>query len=367
MTIRYLTVAELEAFAVSEEYGQLPVLPISPQRVVSQSRNPRALPENVALVLAYEGREMVGYLGALPDWFYVGQNPPQRMAWLSCLWIAPSQRGKGLAKKLLNTMLDVWQNQVILTEFTPEVKHLYDRSEMLSESLPFVGFRGYLRLNLAQILPPKKPFFEKAKPFLRVVDALLAVPNFFRVNLLHSAKLPCKIRVLSDVDEKIGGFIAGHQQGELARRDRAAINWMLQYPWVTEAQFPSDVARRYHFTSTARQFKILLLELFDNEQRTLGVVVLTLRDGHLRVPHAWHSEAHTAIVARAIFAQAIRLAAKMLTLYHPRLVRFCNENRTPFFWKKTLRRTYFVGNGLEEILAAQPLVLQDGDGDAGFT
>ncbi|MBK6993408.1 MAG: hypothetical protein IPH31_00235 [Lewinellaceae bacterium] len=57
----------------------------------------------------------------------------------------------------------------------------------------------------------------------------------------------------------------------------------------------------------------------------------------------------------------------MLTLYHPRLLQYCNENRTPFFWNKALHRTYFVGNGLSEILATQPLAMQDGDGDAGFT
>ncbi|MFN0037484.1 MAG: hypothetical protein ACKVUS_20680, partial [Saprospiraceae bacterium] len=221
--------------------------------------------------------------------------------------------------------------------------------------------------NLAQILPPKKPFFEKAKPLLRVADALLAVPNFFRIKLLQSEKLPCQIHYRSAIDDDMAKFITAHQQGELARRDRDALHWMLQYPWVTEAQTPDDVARRYHFTSTARQFKTLLLELLDSKERIVGVLVLTLRDGHLRVPHAWHSDEHTATIAHAIFAEAIRLGTKMLTLYHPRLVQFCHENRTPFFWEKALGRTYFVGNGLAEILAAQPLALQDGDGDAGFT
>lgn len=367
MTFTLLTVNELEAFAASEEYRRLSVLPISPQRAVSQGRNPRALPNDPALILAYDEGNIVGYLGALPDWFYFGENPPERMAWLSCLWIAPSQRGKGLAKKLLNTMLEAWQNRFILTEFTPEVKNLYDRSESMTESQPIIGFRGYLRPNLAQILPPKKPFFEKIKPLLSVADAMLSVPNFLRINLLHNAKYPCQIQYLQTIDDDLGTFIHANHQDELARRDRTAINWMLQNPWVTETKSPDDTARRYHFTSIAREFKTLALQLSDSEQQTIGVLILTIRDGHLRIPYAWHSDEHSATVASVIFAHAIQLGAKMLTLYHPRLVPFCNENRTPFFWNKTLRRTYFVGNGLSEILANPPLALQDGDGDAGFT
>ncbi|MDO8366392.1 MAG: GNAT family N-acetyltransferase [Saprospiraceae bacterium] len=367
MTFSQLTTSELDRFAASEAYRRMPVLPISLQRAVSYSRNPRAQPNDVVLVLAWSDNALIGYLGALPDWFFFGEHPPERMAWLSCLWIAPSQRGKGLAKKLLNTMLEAWQNRVVLTEFTPEVKHLYARSESMTESPPTIGFRSYLRPNLAQILPPKKPFFEKIKPLLSAADVLLSVPNVFRIKLLHRKKLPCQIRNLQNIDEELAQFIAQNQQGELARRDRAALNWMLQYPWVIETTSPDDLARRYHFTSTAREFKTLTLQLLDSEQQTIGVLILTLRDGHLRAPHAWHADEHSAIVTSVIFAHAIRLGAKMLTLYHPRLVRYCNENRTPFFWQKALRRTYFVGHGLSEILSTQPLVLQDGDGDAGFT
>lgn len=367
MTLSQLTTSELETFAASEAYRQMPVLPISMQRAVSYRHNPRTQPEDVVLLLAWAGDDLIGYIGALPDWFYFGEHPPERMAWLSCLWIAPSQRGKGLAKKLLNTMLEAWQYRIILTEFTPEIKHLYDRSESLTESQPLLGFRGYLRPNFAQILPPKKSFFEKIKPVLSVVDMLLSLPNIIRIKLLHNRKPPCEIRYLKDIDEHLANFITANQANELARRDRAALQWMLQYPWVTESAFPDEPARRYHFTSTAREFKTLALQLLDSEQQTIGVLILSLRDGHLRVPHAWHPDEHSATVASVIFAQAIRLGAKMLTLYHPRLVRYCNEYNTPFFWGKTLRRTYFVGQGLSDILAIQPLILQDGDGDVGFT
>ncbi|MBK6993409.1 MAG: hypothetical protein IPH31_00240 [Lewinellaceae bacterium] len=53
---------------------------------------------------------------------------------------------------------------------------------------------------------------------------------------------------------------------------------------VTETESPDDFAGRYHFTSTAREFKTLALQLLNSEQQTIGVLVLTLRDGHLRVP-----------------------------------------------------------------------------------
>lgn len=367
LRITFLRAGELENFIASEEYRRMPVVPISPQRARSQGRNPRAQPDDIALTLAYAGDEMVGYLGAVPDFFFPDGEAPQRMAWLSCLWISPSQRGKGLAKKLLHAMLEVWQNRVILTEFTPEVKNLYDRTAALHESEALWGFRGYLRPNFAQILPPKKAFWQKTRPLLRLADAFLAAPNALRIRLLHSAKMPGPVRYLSATDEAAAAFIASHTGAQLARRDAVVLEWMLQYPWVTEAPFEDVMSQRYHFTSTARQFKTWLISLLDDEGRDSAILLLTLRDGHLRVPHAWFPDTATARVAQCIFAHAIASGARMLTLYHPRLAVWCRENRHPFFATKRVRRSYFVGSGLEEIRIRQPLNLQDGDGDAAFT
>jgi GNAT superfamily N-acetyltransferase len=367
MTITCLTIRELETFVASEEYRRMTVLPISPQRAISQAKNPRAQPEDVVLALAWEGDELIGYRGAVPDQFFIHGDTPQRMAWLSCIWVSPAHRGKGVAKKLVDTMLEAWQNRVILTEFSPEVSHLYRRSDHFTESMPLMGYRGYLRPNFAQILPPKKPIFETLKPLLRLADALLAIPNDLRISLFHQKKHACTIQAITKIDQSTAEFIAAQQQGELARRDRQTLNWMLQNPWVKESPEPDDVARRYHFTASARQFQTRALQLLNSEGQTIGVLLLTIRDGHLRVPHAWHADEHSATVASVIFAEAIQLGAKMMTLFHPRFVAFCKENRSPFFWEKPMERTYFVGKGLSEILAHQPLILQDGDGDVGFT
>lgn len=366
MTITRLTIRELPAFITSGAYLELPVLPISPQRALSQANNPRALPDDVALVLVWENDELVGYLGSVPDWFYVGKGEPKRLAWLSCIWVATEHRGRGLSRKMLLNMLDAWQNRVILTEFTPDVAHLYRRMEQLAESLPLPGFRGYLRPNLAQILPAKHPFFATIKPLLRLADTVLSVPNSLRIKLLHRSTT-CSVRPIASIDETTAAFIHLHQQSELARRDRESLNWMLQHPWVQQSSVPDTFAQRYHFTASAKVFKTKALQLLDSEQRIVGVLLLTLRDGHLKVPHAWHADEHTATVTRVIFAEAIEMGARMLTLFHPRLVEYGQQNLTPFFWGKTLRRTYFVGNGLSEILDKQPLALQDGDGDVGFT
>jgi GNAT superfamily N-acetyltransferase len=367
LRIILLQVGELEKLIASDDYQRMPVIPISPQRAVSQGRNPRAQPEDPALALAYSGEELVGYLGAVPDHFFPDGTTPVRMAWLSCLWVSPSQRGKGVAKKLLHTLLDAWENRVILTEFTPEVKNLYDRTEALSESDAVEGFRGYLRPNLAQILPPKNTFWQKIRPLLHLADALLSAPNALRIYLLHTADLPCRIRYLNEIDASARAFIASRLEGELARRDGAVLSWILQYPWVTEAPFADETARRYHFTAISRQFMQQPVALLDDTGQMMAVLLLSLRNGHMRVPHAWFADDHTAVVAQCIFAHAIACGASMLTLYHPRLAAYAWQNRHPFYAAKKVRRSYFVGKGLHEILDQQPLHLQDGDGDAAFT
>jgi GNAT superfamily N-acetyltransferase len=366
MEVQTIRIGELRGWVESDAFRQMPVIPISPQRAISQAQNPRAKPDDVALVLVWSNGALVGYLGALPDLFFISGSEPQPAAWLSCIWVSPLHRGKGIAKIMLEHMLEAWQFRVVLTEYTPEVGHLYRQFKHFTESTPSGGFRGYLRPNFAQILPPKNPIFEKTKPLLRAADALLSVPNHLRIKCLHSKIKTPQTKEITDFDKAVATFISALQSGELAQRDPATLRWMLQYPWVRESPEPDDFDRRYHFTARARQFKTKALLVLEQGE-TIGFLLLTLRDGHLRVPHAWHGDEHTAQMARVVFAQAIEMGASTLSLYHPRLTRFCQITRTPFFWEKPLRRTYFVGKGLADMLQQQPLAFQDGDGDVGFT
>ena len=262
-------------------------------------------------------------------------------------------------------MLEAWQFNVILAEFSVEATGLYERAEGMKELPPVAGLRGYLRPNLADLLPPKGHFWQKMTPFLRIADQLLALPTGLRLRFFRLPKP--RIRFLKRIDEAAAAFISTHQTGEFSRRDADWLNWMLDHSWVLETNRPDDFSSRYYFTSTAREFQFLLLEIQKESGEMVGLAALHLRNGHLRIPFAWFAGGQTKAVGQAILSEAIRMKANMLTVFNPRLVAFFHENRTPFFWKRTQNRRFFIGKGLADFFENRPFLMQDGEGDLGFT
>ena len=126
MMTTFITISELESFVQSPAFQQAANIPISTRRAISQANNPRAQPDDVALVLIYEKDILLGYLGLVPDYLYVN-GQPERICWMSCIWVNPEARGKGIAKQLLHSAHERWEGRLLATEFTAPAKQLYDK------------------------------------------------------------------------------------------------------------------------------------------------------------------------------------------------------------------------------------------------
>src|SRR4051812_49201802 len=112
MDIKTLTPEQLTAFIQTDEFKTMPVVPISTHRALSHQANPRVEEKDVIMILAYEGEKMVGYLGVLADRIFNGTGS-FKCGWLSCMWVDPTLRGKGIAKQLLATAFSNWQNHIL--------------------------------------------------------------------------------------------------------------------------------------------------------------------------------------------------------------------------------------------------------------
>ena len=93
----------------------MPGVPISRHRAWSHIRNPRVSENDVILVLAMVNGKMAGYLGVLADHIFLN-NQKEKAGWLSCMWVDPEVRGQGIAKQLLNRVLERWDNRILVTE-----------------------------------------------------------------------------------------------------------------------------------------------------------------------------------------------------------------------------------------------------------
>jgi hypothetical protein len=88
--IEKVTVKELAGYAsrffAPDYHGPCP---ITPKRAAAHAANPAAAPDDVALLVAYSGEQVVGYMGILPGWWRNG-GERRKVYWLTALYVVPT-------------------------------------------------------------------------------------------------------------------------------------------------------------------------------------------------------------------------------------------------------------------------------------
>lgn len=374
MKFQTVTIAQLPDYLESEDYRRSAHIAISKQRALSHVRNPRAQSEDVVLVLVYETtrteEELVAYLGVFADDLHF-KTGVQHVGWLSCMWVNPKMRGKGIAKRLLQTVFEAWNYRILVTEFTPAAKGLYDRSERFLDLAQPKGVRGYLRPNLATLLIKKDPKWNKWYPLLRCIDGLLAIPNALRLALRRAPDWRAKgysIEYLSELDAEAGAFVEAQQGGELIRRGVTELNWLLRNPWLLQAPLKDRNARRYHFSSVAKQVGFLCIKMYKANLELAALVILSTREGAAKLPYVYCLDGEEEVLWQMIDAHLLAMHIQTCTVFHPRMVAALQKRRSLFFKQRIFQRHYIIGTVMEtDLEATGAFVLQDGDADAAFT
>lgn len=366
MEITTYNAAQLGEFIRSDEFRSMPVIPISTPRAISHIHNPRAAPGDVLLIIARDAGKMVGYLGVLPDTIFNEKDEAFQCGWLSCMWVDPEVRGKGIAKKLIGTAFDTYNDHILVTEFTLEAKGLYDRSGHFTALRTIDGLRCYLRFNLHEVLPKKNERYKKLASLLSLSDAIANIPVNIRLKLFSpalSSKL--KFEETDKLDDQIATLISAYNAGNFERRGEAELNWIKDYPWLNTAA--ESESKRYHFSVRASRFENFLIKMMEGE-KLKGFMHLTIRDNHLKIPYAFLSENMIPDALLYIYDLMVRLGLNMLTVFHPAIVQHLQENNSPFIYKRRIKRNYIITKTLDAHFADHASVqIQDGDADCAFT
>lgn len=374
MEIREIRQHQLQAYIDSAEYRTTRYVAISKHRALSHLRNPRVKPDDLVLVLIYEGGEMVAYLGVFADNLHFSTGI-EHVGWLSCMWVNPIMRGKGIAKKLIQRVFEAWDYKILVTEFTPAAHGLYNRTEQFLDLAKPEGVRGYLRLNLSYLLPKKDEKWNKWKPFLIGIDRLFNVFNALRLytKLDYRVSLDClggdkDFEYLTEIDAESWAFIQKQKGKELMNRGKEDLEWILKNPWLISAPFKDANAGRYHFSAIDDSFNFLMIKVFDLKMNINAFMILSIRGKNLKIPYIYIEEGQEWYVLQLIYRHMVKMKLDMLTVFHPTLVQLIKKGKTPFFKKRDFKRHYIIGKVLGEQLAATPnFIIQDGDADAVFT
>lgn len=387
MQIREITIGELDNFVRSELWQQLEPKPITPLRAVSQSKNPRAKPGDVALIIAYEGNCLAGLAGILPD--AVNGQAEQRASSNTCWWVNEG-KGRRLALPLFMKAFALCGQRMFLTDMTPHTMSILEKTNWFEFPSVDYGMRGFLKFNLHEILPAKRPSLRKLRPLIALSDQLLNL-LFSPLSLLNRKRFGMKdvkvettsgeavfnrssfsnqkqlnIEILNSLDQQLHTFIEQHSQQEFIRRSALEMEWILSHPWIKTPKeaSPAD-AFNYPFSHIVGHFQQYFLHLSTNE-KTTGLLLISIRDTHMKVPYAWFDEKDAELILKVIYQQALQKKATTLTLFRPSLVEAMQTAPHPFIFRKSIRRLVAISRELSDLYRQYP-DLQDGDGDVAFT
>lgn len=362
IVIKQLNKRKLQSYIDSTSFKYAPHIAISYHRAVSHISNPRAQDEDILMFIAYEDDRMVGYLGAMPDEIYKENGESYHFAWMSCLWIDPDQRGKKIAQQLVTACLSEWNNHIILTEYTGPAKYLYQKLGVFESWPDLQGRRWYIKSDLFRILPPKKEIFNYSKPLLKAVDTV--INTVLQTKYLIS-KPDQNIRELKEITGDIELYIRRHSSSDGFQRDAEIIRWMLDYPWILKGRTTPD-SERYHFSSVAEQFICKVYKIENIAGKMCGIMVVTVRDGHLKVPFLYYDCLEEEVI-KALKAIIYLHQVKTMSLYHDALIQNIQEHKSFFSPSKSISRNYLITKEFWAQLSHQSFPLNAGDGDTAFT
>lgn len=365
--IKQLNKKRLLEYIHSPHFGAGNDIPITVHRALSQSVNPRLDEEDIILLLALDDGDLVGYLGILPDLIFLPNRGPIKMGWLSCLWVSPRARGKGIGNQLINESLALWNKNILSADYVPATKTLYDRTKQFGEK-PYSreGIRLYIKSDLQHILPPKKTIFNRLKWLLQAFDSgvnlLLNLRlKFFKENLSH-----IRIDYIHHIDKEVNDFILSKQERQLFKRSQGDLNWVIQNPWILSADKKDDLNKKYYFSSTAKLFHFSTLVIRNSNNKIIAFLIFARRDTTLKLPYLYHDNCMD-IVIKVINHHLIEWNIRTFTTFHPELTQHLSAQKTLAIHTRALERNYMISSTLKDSIFDAEMEIQDGDGDCGFT
>ncbi|MBW6484474.1 MAG: hypothetical protein K0B10_15645 [Vicingaceae bacterium] len=357
MIFREIKVNELVDFVNTPFYKNANIVPITPQRAVSQANNPYAQPNDVALVLALNNKEeIIGFIGILPGKTTLTD---ERFFWNTCWWIDP-EKGKIAAMPLFYSMLKITKSNLIFFDLTPHTASIVAKMGFVTNSI--TGTKVFLRFNLNQILLKKYAFLKIMKPILILIDAGLN-----SVLAKKSAKKELTYQVVTQLDKTMEAFLNKFKPTMLTPFDNTFFTWVSNYSWLTTQpnEFETAIAKKYYFSYVTQSFNIELLKI-THQNELIGIIVVACRDSEMKIPYCFFDDNATEKVLEAIFNYAYDKKITTITTFHPKIEEELKLKKNTVLFTKQLVKHVGYPKKCDALSIAKKL-FQDGEGDAVFT
>jgi len=364
---KFLNKKSLFDYVHSPQFGSGKDIPITKHRALSQLNNPHLEEDDIIMILAFETNVLVGYLGILPDVIYGNDQNPNRVGWLSCLWVSPNSRGQGISLELINHALMFWNNNILSADYVPFTKNIYDKTNSF-ESEPFtkIGLRMYIKADLATILPPKKIVFSKIKPLLKLMDLGMNSILNLRLRFYQKNIADLTFEYPTQVDDEMEILIRAAHDKKQFRRSKAELNWILNNPWILSSNQKSALDNKYHFSSTSKSFEFKMVKVRNLDKELVAILIFSLNNRSLKLPYLFHIN-NLEIAVRTINFYIQEWDINTFTTFHTDLSNKIKISKNPSIFTKKIKRNYMISKALSDIINRNESTFQDGDGDCVFT
>ena len=363
MEIRRLNMQDLLDLIHSDEVKKWSALPISRLRLLSQSRNPFIRPDDIVMIIQVDNNDLAGYMGAVPDELN-GQYNGKHVAWASCIWIDPRQRGKGLGKRLTEELYNAWNGRLFLAEFTPTAQSIYHSMGSFQTFTKKKGYRFFFRsiFHSLAIQRNKKPFL---RPFLRMADIVVNSIQSIRIQLFSLLNKKQGDR-FGKTDPKNNS--AWQKSESVFRQDAAKWSWLSTQPWLSHD--PVAEEKKYFFATHVQRYELGAGEIEGVNGKPVGHIIYTIFNNDMRVIDAGFTGTRrderifVKAVTCFICSNHIHTVLSYSKIFNDLLL----THPMVYFFKKKRVREYLVGNPLMDNnkFPSNPVV-EEYDGDVFFT
>lgn len=356
MKITSLKIAQLKDFVESEEYKRLDIKPITPDRAISQSKNPSALPEDIALIYAEENDHLLGFIGLLPF-----KAHGDRFFSNSCWWSSASNLNRNVSMFLFYSAIRASGNRFVVVDGTSHTKKVLEATNFFVFADNNLGFRGFSRIYLNDLFRSKYPSLASFSCLIRPFDFLGNILlRLFSTIAFHPI---FDFEDVSTQDPRLAHLIQDHSEEMFFDRQLDDFNWIMSNCWLVN-NCASQL--NYPFSYKVEDFYLKFV-LVKGNGTLIGAILVSVRNGHLRIPYFYlEREVDPKKMASAI-EQFVRFENyRSVTVFNSSLASNLKKAKRLFFMKKEIERVTCFSKEMEGYYKSHP-IFQDGDGDAVFT
>jgi GNAT superfamily N-acetyltransferase len=364
ISIKKVCVSELQQLVNDHSYLTWDNIPISRHRAMSYIHNPRCLPTDAVLYLAYIGNRLVGYRTIFPDSITSGDKII-KVGWLSGNWVDPNFRRKGIASMLFKSAMADWNNRLLFTNYAEESKAVYDKTGYFKSVCTLSGVRLYIRPCLTRILCTRGRKYKVLKPIWQIIDFLLSifnpVPLFLRLIRQPNG---IKYEYLNLADDETINVFESETKKTPTHRLGIELNWILNHPWLVSAPLGDVLGKKYYFSSSPKRFESMLVKVYrDND--LLGFFLANLNDRFITTPYIICREGEERVFAKAILKHALALGAFRITTFNEMVGKELKRLTFLGWLSLNQKRNFFASNSIYTEIGNN-LTFIEGDGDCAF-